>query len=366
MDQSDDTILQQLISDTGFIRWAKGKQVPDAARWESWKSENPQYASKFDEAVGLVSNFLFSGSAISDQEVRYLWNTLFNRMTKQAEKSKVSKLYHTIIKVAAVLFLPLVAYAVWIQSDKTRLESVYTQLSESMWARHITVIAPVGTRTVVDLPDGSKAWLNAGSELSYPALFAEKERMVKITGEAFFQVQKKDIPFIVQNPGPEIKVYGTSFNVNSYPDEEVVTVALIEGRISLLIDGREQFLAPGQVSYFDKSKKSISIKSESIDRFICWREGKFIFRDTPLSSILRQLQRQYNVEISLTQPELGDYRYIATFRNENLDQIFELLRLSAPIKYRYEKGILRSDGTYLKGKVTIYEDKERIVQYLKQ
>lgn len=356
MEHSDDTIIQQLLSDTGFIRWAKGKPVPDSRLWDNWKSQNPQYASKFEEAVDLVRKFSFLNPAISDEEVRDRWNTLFFRMTTQTGKSNVRKFYDTVIKIAAVLFIPLLGYTVWVQTGKIHWESAYDQLFENQLDQYMTIMAPVGTRTVVDLPDGSKAWLNAGSALTYPVLFSKRERKVKIAGEAFFRIKKNDIPFIVQNPGPEIKVYGTSFNINSYADEELVTVALAEGKISLMIGGEERFIVPGQVSYFNKSQKSVSVKSENIDRFICWREGKFIFRDTPLSSILRRLQRQYNVEINLVQPELGGYRYNATFQNENLDQILELLKLSAPIRYRYEKGYLAGDGTYLKGRVTI--DKE--------
>ncbi len=356
MDHSNDAILQLLISDTGFIRWAKGKKVPDARLWENWKSENPQYASVFEEAVEMVRKFSFSNPAITDQEVHDLWITLFARMTTQSGKSRTRGLYDLLIKVAAVLLIPFIIYAVWLQTGKLRLESAYRQLAEIQSARQITVVAPVGTRTVVDLPDGSKAWLNSGSELSYPASFSEQERRVKIAGEAFFTVQKNDVPFIVQSPGPEIRVYGTSFNINSYADEELMTVALVEGKISLMIGDQERFMTPGQVSYFHRSRKSVIVKNENIDRFICWREGKFIFRDTPLSEILRRLQRQYHVEIDLATPELGSYRYNATFQNENLEQILELLKLSAPIRYRYEKGDLAGDGTYLKGRVTI--DKE--------
>gem|GEM_PF-869904 len=353
MEYTDDTVIQHLLSDTAFVRWAKGKQVTDARRWENWRSENPRYASGFDEAVSLVRKFSFLNPAVSDQEVLDLWNRTFTRMTKSTGKSKTRRLYDTIIKMAAVLFVPLLAYTLWVQTDQVRWESAYSQLVDIQSDQEVTVVAPAGTRTVVDLPDGSKAWLNAGSTLTYPALFHQKERKVKIAGEAFFSIQKRDVPFIVENPGPEVKVYGTAFNINSYADEELVTVALVEGKISLMIGGEERFLSPGQVSYFHRSQKTVSVRNEKIDRYICWREGKSIFRDTPLSAILRQLQRQYNVEIRLTQPELGGYRYNATFQNENLEQILELLKLSAPVHYRYERGYLTSEGTYLKGRVTI-------------
>jgi len=362
MDHFDDKIFQQLISDTQFIRWAKGKDVPAAEKWENWKAGHPGCDHEFDEAVKLVRDISFSSPAISDREIRYLWDKVFSRMTNRTRSSNVRRLPAIITKIAAVFFIPLLAYTAWIYFDKGRLESEYAQLKGERLNQNILVEAPVGTRTVVDLPDGSKAWLNAGSRLTYSALFSEEERRVILKGEAFFKVQKSKIPFIVQNSGPEIKVYGTEFNVNAYDNEELVTVALAEGKISLRVDGKEHFLAPGQVSYFNKSQKTISVSNEDVDRFICWREGKYVFRDTPLNSILRLLQRQYHVAVDLTQPELGNYKYNATFQNESLDQILELLELSAPIKYHYEKGNIKSNGIYMSGKVTIYQDKGRIVK----
>lgn len=363
MDYFDDKIFQQLISDTRFIRWAKGKDVPAAEKWENWKADHPGCDHDFDEAVKLVRDISFSSPAVSDREIHYLWDKVFSRMTNRTGSSNVLSLPAIFTKVAAILFIPLLAYTAWVYLDKGRLKAEYVQLAEERLNQNILVEAPVGTRTIVDLPDGSKAWLNAGSRLTYSALFSEEERRVTLKGEAFFKVQKSKIPFIVQNSGPEIKVYGTEFNVNAYDNEELVTVALAEGKISLRVDGKEHLLAPGQVSYFNKAQKTISVSNEDVDRFICWREGKYVFRDTPLNSILRQLQHQYGVEIHLTQPELGNYRYNATFQNENLDQIFELLELSAPIRYHYIKGDLKNDGTYSKGKVTIYQDKERIIKH---
>lgn len=360
MNQFNDLVFQQLILDEEFMLWAKGKEVSYPEKWNRWKFMHPELVNEFDEAVRLVRDFSFSPGKISDQEIRDHWKAFSGRIAQNERPAKIS---FPLGKIAAVLLIPLLIYSVWVSLDRSNLRDAYQRLT-SQWAeQEVSVIAPVGTRTVVDLPDGSKAWLNAGSSLNYPAAFRKDARKVEITGEAFFQVQKGTSPFIVKNPGPEIRVYGTAFNVNAYPDETIVTVALAEGKISLLTGGKEQVLHPGQVSTFDKRTGNLQIKEEQIERYICWREGKSIFRDTPLSVILRQLQRQYNVEISLEKPELGNYKYMATFQNENLDQILELLKLSAPVTYRYEKGSLGRDGNWKKGKITVYRDLERIVKH---
>ncbi|MGE4586216.1 MAG: FecR family protein [Mangrovibacterium sp.] len=363
MNQFNELVFQQLILDKDFMLWARGKDVPDPEKWNRWKFLHPELTKEFDEAVKLVCDLSFSSAPVSDLEIKRWWKALRERMNKVVVPVKNRSLSVIFGKIAAVLVIPLIFYSVWLSLDQQALQSRVQQMN-TQWARQtVSVVAPAGTRTVVDLPDGTKVWLNAGSVLTYPPLFRGQVRQVEIFGEAFFQVRKAPIPFIVQNPGPEIRVYGTSFNVNAYPDEETVTVALTEGKISLLTGGKEHFLKPGQVSSFNKETGHLHIRQEPVDRFICWREGKFIFRDTSLSTILRQLQRQYNVDISLDRPELGNYSYIATFQNENLEQILELLKLSAPITYRYEKGKLNRDGSWQKGKISIFKDHERIVKH---
>ena len=172
----------------------------------------------------------------------------------------------------------------------------------------------------------------------------------------------RSTPFFVSNLGPEIKVYGTEFNVNSYKDEDYVTVALAEGKISLYANGKEEFIAPGQVSHFDKKESTITISDTDINTYSSWREGKYIFRNTALSSILRILQRQHNVTIQLLNPELGNYRYNATINNESLEQILQMLSLSAPIEYNFKHKVLNLDGSYEPGIIEIKADKTRIIK----
>ncbi|WP_430972782.1 FecR family protein [Sunxiuqinia rutila] len=353
MRQFSKNTFESLVADTQFIRWAKGEQVEDSQKWEEWKMNHSDKTREFDEACKAVRMFSFATPAISDLEVDYLKQKAFDRSRKQRNTSGRGVWMRRLSRVAAVLFIPLLLFTTWTLLDKKQLESTYTSLVENKMDEEISVVAPIGTRTIVDLPDGSKVWLNAGSQLTYPPIFANSGRTVHLEGEAFFEVSKDETPFNVENFGPTIKVYGTEFNVNAYEEEEVVTVALVEGSVSLAKSGGELFLEPGEVSFFDKSSETIHVERKNLERFLCWREGRFIFRKAPLNSILRVLQRQYNVEFELANPQLGSHPYNATFQNESLEQIFQLLELSAPIQFDYTKGYLSKEGAYVKGKVRI-------------
>ena len=362
MDFFNEEIFQRLISDLQFIQWARGKVVENEVYWNNWKINHPEDAYTVDETLALVRDITIREPEISEEEIRYLWNQVDNRIQEQVDFSQRRRIFSWVRMAAACFILGLLGYTVWVHTDNVRIKSAYAQISDHLSSQMISVQAPMGTRATVDLPDGSKVWLNAGSRLSYPALFREHERKVYLDGEGFFKIQKSKVPFIVESAGPEVKVYGTSFNVNAYSNENLVTVALVEGKVSLKTNQREQFLKPGQVSYFDKMQQTLTVKDEKIDRFICWREGKFIFRNMPIDAILRMLQREYNVSIDLKDPSLGNYRYNATFQYENLEQILELLEFSAPIKCDYIKGRFTENGTYLSGKVHIYLDKKRTVK----
>lgn len=355
-------IYEELISDNQFVTWAKGEDLTNADHWSTWENNHPLHTEEFREAVKTVQSLRFRGAEIEQSDIQYLWSKTYERILQEKPTNQFSRFIRPLTKVAAVLFLPLMLGAGWLIYSHYDLSQKYSNLLENRYEQKVTVVAPIGARVVVDLPDGSKAWLNSGSEMSYPIVFNTSERRINLIGEACFKVEKSETPFFVSNLGPEIKVYGTEFNVNSYTDEDLVTVALDKGKVSLNLNGKEEFLLPGQVSFYDKKSKSIAIRYSDMKEYNGWVEGKYIFRDATLSSILRILQRQQNVNIQLLDPELGNYRYKLSIDNESLDQILHLLSISAPIKYDYKRKELKSDGTYELDKVTISSDKTRVIK----
>ena len=362
MRQWDKAIFEELISDNQFISWVREETLENIDHWNNWKKIHPDQINEFDEAIKTVKTLKFRPNDIHQADIQYLWNKTSERINQSKPDSRYRRLFISMVRVAAILTLPLFLVTFWLYFSQNNLEKKYTHLLENKIDQKVTVIAPIGARIMVDLPDGSKAWLNSGSELSYPIIFNTNERRISLTGEAYFKVKKSETPFFVSSLGPEIKVYGTEFNVNSYSDEEFVTVALAEGKISQNVNGREAFIVPGQVSVYDKKSKRINIENTDVNLFSSWREGKYIFRNTPLSSILRILQRQHNVTIHLMDPELGNCPYNMSIKDESLEQILQLLSISAPLKYNFKQKFLNADGSYTPDNIEISADKTRIVK----
>lgn len=362
MSNWDQEKFEELISDIRFTDWASGNDLSEQEYWHQWEQNHPQFASEFKEAVLITQKLGFKGTTINKSDITYSWSKLSERIQEQEQPSRYTNFLSQLTKIAAGLLLPILIFSGWQLYRQQLLNKKYSDLLENKREQNLTVVAPFCARTVVDLPDGSKVWLNSGSELTYPVVFSSGERRVHLTGEAYFKVSKGEVPFYVSNLGPEIKVYGTEFNVNSYSNEEQVTVALAEGKVSLIGTDKEEYMRPGQVSTFDKKTRQITIEETDVNSYSCWREGKYVFRNTSLSAIMRILQRQYNVNINLLDPQLGNYRYNMTIKNENLEQILQLLAISAPIKCNYKPKEFRPDGTYVPDKVEISIDKSRKVK----
>ncbi|PUZ28649.1 iron dicitrate transport regulator FecR [Chitinophaga parva] len=164
-----------------------------------------------------------------------------------------------------------------------------------------TVSTPKGRQFQVQLPDGSRAWLNAASSIRFPTTFAGPERRVSITGEVYFEIaQNASKPFLVNTPASEIAVLGTSFNVNAYTDEGQERTTLLSGKIAttpLEQPGARMVLAPGEQSQYTAGKYQKLVKHADTEQVMAWKNGAFNFQDMSLQEVMRQLGRWYDLEI---------------------------------------------------------------------
>jgi len=161
-----------------------------------------------------------------------------------------------------------------------------------------TMTTPRGRQYQLLLSDGTKVWLNSASSIRYPAAFSGSTRTVTITGEAYFEVAKnKQVPFIVKVDDMEVKVLGTHFNINAYPDEESIKTTLLEGRVQVNIPGDTRMLAPGQQSQLYKTGPLQLVKNANLEEVTAWKEGFFSFNNSDIQSVMRQIGRWFDLTI---------------------------------------------------------------------
>lgn len=204
----------------------------------------------------------------------------------------------------------------------------------------ITLENPLGMKSSVILPDGSKVTLNAGSTLTYPNAFTEKERKVRIKGEGYFEIaHDSGHPFIVHTDGIQVRVLGTKFNVKAYEDESNIEVTLTEGSVLVGVDNSKSSLKiePTQQVRFDKTQKNLVKLDINLNHYTAWKDGKFYFNGITFDNIARQLERKFNVQIKTNSEKLKNTIFTGDFvRGENLEQILRVITMDKRIKYQIE------------------------------
>lgn len=208
-----------------------------------------------------------------------------------------------------------------------------------------SIETPKGGQYQINLPDGTKVWLNAGSSLKYPTAFANTGREVQLTGEAYFEVAKKTaqgqrIPFNVKTESQLVEVLGTHFNINNYDNEDNTKTTLVEGSVRVTPAGGAGNLAkvlkPGEQSVL----KGISVKVNAVDteEALAWKEGLFMFDDEDLESIMRKVSRWYNVEVVFKDKSLLTKGFSGTVsRFGNVSQVLSKIEETGSVHFKIEE-----------------------------
>ena len=186
------------------------------------------------------------------------------------------------------------------------------------------------------LADGTKVFLNAATTLKYPVAFNGEIRKVELEGEAYFEVAKDpDHPFIVETKGMEVKVYGTSFNINTMRTDEIRTV-LVEGAIGIrsMVTDREYRVSPGQMAVWSKADGSLELKEVDVALYTAWKEGIFRFNCERLEDILNTLANWYDLEVFYQNPGIKNLHFSGYMeRYEQIGIILEAITEATGVQF---------------------------------
>lgn len=198
--------------------------------------------------------------------------------------------------------------------------------------------APVGGRSAVVLPDGSRVDINARSQISYSSRFNITNRRVRLQGEALFDVAKHNgATFTVSTAAYDIVVRGTRFNISAYSDEDMVTTRLYRGKVEVRLPDTTIVMKPGQTIAYSKSRHSLTLGSFATND-LGWTAHHFVAENTRLGDIARQLSRQYGVKIHVENAEIANVGITMRLNNvDNVDDVIKALKKVVPIT-TYRKG----------------------------
>jgi len=196
---------------------------------------------------------------------------------------------------------------------------------------------PKGGQYQVNLPDGTKAWLNATSSLKFPTSFNGQERIVEASGEVYFEVAvNKHKPFKVLSPGQTITVLGTHFNLSAYADEQITETSLMEGSVKVTSDRNTVIIKPGEQTLYNSSTKNIRVQSIDMEEVIAWRQGYFQFNDEDIKGIMRKLSRWYDIEVSYSKDFVNQSFNGSISRFEDASKVLRMLEHTGTIHFKTE------------------------------
>ena len=335
------------------------KEVEEVIQWmkqQSFSSESKRFGSldwqEYREEEGMVS----------DDKLDILLDKIHHKInieTHAKTPAKKIKLVSWLSRAAAVLLIPALTFLFFTLTENHQLNQ---QLALT-GVDSIEVIAPVGSRTVVQLSDGSTVHLNYGSKIKYPQNFIGETREVNLIGEGYFEVaHNPKKPFIVKTREINIKALGTTFNVDAYPETNKIATTLVEGKVVLekiLKNGELKSigtLVPGQYVSFNSNSGEMLSSKGNIDKYIAWIDGKLVFDNEPIGSMAKTLSRMFNVDIEISD-DIKSNIYTVTFVDEPLFQILDMMTVATRVNYKILPRTKNPDGTFSKQKIMLTKRK---------
>ncbi len=256
----------------------------------------------------------------------------WQKLHKKIRFDKGRKVIWNFSRNAAAILLPLFLIIQFV---------VQPILKEAPKQEIITLYSAPGIVAKAVLPDGSVVWLNSQSELTYPRVFQGNERTVQLIGEAYFKVVSDDKNRfnVVTADKTVVSAYGTEFNVNAYSEDSQYTITLTKGNLDVLLTNLslKQTITPNQKVVVDKHSDNFKVLDTDTYVETAWKDGKTVFRRENIVNIASKLSRKFGVKIVVEGNVSKDYQFTATFTDESLEEVLELLKLSTSVDYSISK-----------------------------
>lgn len=307
----------------------------DDARLMSW-AERPECRSVMED-LNVVWKRVQEKTSDYTPDKEYYWKVLSARIGKAGKpqvevlQEKASgktftlrSLYRYIAAACVVLVLSVGMSYYWgVSMGRQPMgEQVYTSMDG---------------KSKIFLPDGTGVWLQANTTLAYGNDFRDRDRSVRLSGEAYFEVaEDKRKPFIVRTEGMQVRVHGTKFNVASPDGAAESRVSLMEGSVSLETRAGLVFLKPGEIAVYDKKNNRLAIDAGDVALEKMWIQDEFFVSNKTLGEVCRILSKRYDVEIKVDDELEDKYRYTFTLRNETLEEIVRIMARINPIAYHFD------------------------------
>jgi transmembrane sensor len=301
---------------------------------EATTEENKQFAewvkqSGENEKIFEAYRDFYDNSLITEHHLQHV---IPEGKHEQVNKHNNNKNWSHYLAVAASIVIIMVFYFIFFTDQ-------LSQPSEPKIVENTSVFKsnPKGQKSRILLPDGSTVWLNSSSNLEYYENFTDTLRKVRLTGEAYFEVVKDSSRlFVVEAGDLQVNVLGTTFNINNFTENEMATVSLVSGKIMIAHEHKQEVLLPGNQVKLNKLNHQFIKSSIDIEKIAAWKSGILIFEREDFYAVIAQLERWYDVKITLSGKPSSEWKFTGHFDNEYLKNVLEVLCYGKSINYKLE------------------------------
>ncbi len=330
--------IEDFLTDQEFVRWVKSSDPELDVFWLKWLQLYPEKREMLIKAREIILSMNFKTHHVDNEVQEKSLNFILSKTSSVSsldEIEKHSKLY-IFLRVAAILVMLLTTtYFV------NNYVSSFEKKSKQKLVSDIIKENPNGRKSKIQLPDGTIVWLNAGSTITYPAKFTNKERVVSLDGQAFFDVVKDSLrPFRVNSSGLITTALGTAFDVNAYSvQNNEIKVSLVSGKVSIENKSlkTKNITFPGeQLVYSIKNQKS-KITSFDLKEVVAWKDQILYFKNASLSEVVTRLERWYGVEIRLKNKPVKKWNLTGEFKKQKLERVLERLSFTENFEYQINR-----------------------------
>ena len=313
-----------------FSEGLKQDDADKLAQWVNASAENRKYFSDKQE-VWLATLDANASERFNKDEAYHRFVTRTKKALRPVKAKRKSfplqRIWYGAAVVAMLVSVSVISY--WQGGEK--LKTRFTD---------IVVEAPLGSQTKMYLPDGTLVWLNAGSRITYSQGFGVNERNIRLSGEGYFEVVKnEELAFAVITDELTVNVLGTKFNFSNYSEEEEASVSLLEGKVMARNNIREDNninMKPNQKLFLNKRTGEMRVSVIEAKRSTELTNGNLFFDEDILPDIIKELERNYDVHITLADDSLKTFRFYGSFikRDCRIEDILDMLASTGKIKYK--------------------------------
>jgi len=302
------------------------EQEQELYLWISAAPENEAYFNAQRE-IWISTDAKALGQYDSQKAYALFKHRVARKQNEQKQRNRLRRLWYAAASIVVLLIISSLIYI----GQATHTNQTIAD---------VVIETPIGSRTRLTLPDGTTVWLNAHSKITYSQGFGIENRHVSLSGEGFFEVKEnKELPFVVESKHLKVCDLGTKFNFKDYSDDERSVVSLTEGKIALsnlMQQSNDRILIPGQHAVLEKRSGIISVEKAQVEISKRWIAGIVTFNGEGLGEIAKELERYYDIDISLNRDRTANRHFFGTFnlQEQSLHDILDAFAATGKLRYK--------------------------------